>query len=461
MIKILAALLILSTSTLVYAEYGMIPFSKEISPDLDIGKKINFGFLGKLQDEKIKIRVFPEQPPINYQMAESPEVTIEPVGEDAVKQQLQTLSKTQNLAGIIFGHIMQDLVKDMVYVIVRVYLVSEPEQYKTFGHEDAMGIKVSNVKSEVIKERFTKITGDIKQWLKAKQSPPPKSNPPTTEPVSEPPESEADASAQQQPSVEPPATKPANTEPVDDIVKRLVGTEDLLALLDGEVLPSRKPKQDQNVYREVKTLKEIYTMLYEQEHYVHPWQDEQILRDIAAEKYIGLSVLIGNLKFHSRKRIHIYCGEGFISVPIENRKGIVYKLCFEPSNLLENMRWPCSPIKMKNIEIIHRKAKQKLLALNKRSKNKDWRLPTIDELFAMTSFLPISQKNGDSLKFWSSTTKTSQREVIWGLSVQTVFVDHGRTTKIIYQTYVDELKKNKDSAFLIPVKDCPQLHNPY
>ena len=169
MIKILVALLILSTGSLVYAEYGMIPFSKEVSPDLEIGKNIDFVFLGKLQELGITMKAFGEQPPINYQMAESPEVTIEPVGKDAVKQQLQTLSKTENLEGIIFGHIMQDFVKEMVYVIVRVYLVSGSEQYHTFGYEDAMGVKVPEVKPEVIKARFTKISGEIKPWLKAKQ----------------------------------------------------------------------------------------------------------------------------------------------------------------------------------------------------------------------------------------------------------------------------------------------------
>ena len=473
MIKILAALLILSTGSLVYAEYGMIPFSKEVSPDLDIGEDINFLFLGKLQAVGITIKAFGEQPRINYQMAESPEVTIEPVGEDAVKQQLETLSKTENLDGIIFGHIMQDLVKEMVYVIVRVYLVSEPEQYLTFGHKDALGIKVPNVKPEIINERFAQISEDIKTWLRAKQpssaATPQKSEPLTSEPLVP----ESDTPAPQQPPLtvetEPPVTKPTNAEPVD-IVKNLGGSEDLMYLLGGEELSPKKSEQDVRIDREVKTLKEIYTMLYEQEHYVHPWQkDEQVLRNIAAEKRIPLDSLKQRLKRHWREKRHRHyknsCWmQGFTSAPTIFPHGKIYKLCFDPS-YLEKKSWQCfSGSKNKNIgkmiKRTHKQAKQKLLDLNM-GKYKDWRLPTIDELFSMTNFLPISQKNRDFLKFWSSTTKTSQGEVIWGLSVQTVFVPHGRTTKMSYRTYVDELEKNKDSAFLIPVRDCPKLHNPY
>lgn len=165
--------------------YGFIPFSEEVSPDLEIGEDINFRFVGKLQKAGITIKVFEEQQPINFQMAESPEVTIEPVGEDAVKQQLQTLLTTENLGGIIFGHIMQDLVKDTVYVIARVYLVNNPGQYQTFGHEDAMGIKVADVKPEIIRERVAQIAQQIR-GMKVQQ--PQTSSPPGATPPQNPPQ---------------------------------------------------------------------------------------------------------------------------------------------------------------------------------------------------------------------------------------------------------------------------------
>jgi len=211
--------------------FGLIPFSEEVSSDLEIGKDINFHFLSVLQNEGITTVALNNELPINYQMAESPEVTIEPVGEDVVKKQLQELSTTRKMEGIIFGHIMQDLVTDMVYVIVRVYLVSDPEQYQTFGHRDAMGIKAQNVNPKIVKARLAQIGKQIKLWLKKQQSQTSQSSPPQSQP--------------QQPAV-PLVQPPQSQQPQEpaDIVEKLGGSEpshgkqqpsdDMVDLLGGE-----------------------------------------------------------------------------------------------------------------------------------------------------------------------------------------------------------------------------------
>jgi len=213
--------------------YGFIPFSEEVSPDLEIGTGINFHFASQLHQEGIRTVPLSTQPPINYQMAESPEVTIEPVGEDAVKQQLQTVSTTEKLTGIIFGHIMQDLVKDTVYVIARVYLVNNPGHYQTFGHEDTMGIPLSQVSPQVIQDRLAQIAQQIKGWLKGQQAQAPQ------QPSSAPPVQPTPV----QPSVvSPPAVTTPQEPPKKDIVDELGGSElsqpqpsnDVVELLGGE-----------------------------------------------------------------------------------------------------------------------------------------------------------------------------------------------------------------------------------
>jgi len=168
------AMLTFSFASLVYADYGLIPLSKEVHPDLKIGNDISFVFLGILQETGLKIQPIVDQPLINYQMAESPEVTIEPVGEDAVKQQLQTLFTKPHIEGVIFGHIMQDLVKETVYVIVRVSLASHPKQYETFGYEEAMGIKVPEVTPQMIRERFAQVATLLKDRLGVSEASPQK-----------------------------------------------------------------------------------------------------------------------------------------------------------------------------------------------------------------------------------------------------------------------------------------------
>lgn len=163
-IRALIAVLTLSFGSLVYADYGLIPLSNEVHPDLKIGNDISSVFLGILRETGLKVQPV-DQPSINYQMAESPEVTIEPAGEDVVKQQLQALFTKQHLEGVIFGHIMQDLVKKTVYVIVRVSLVSHPEQYETFGYEEAMGIKVADVTPQMIRERLVQVATLVTERL--------------------------------------------------------------------------------------------------------------------------------------------------------------------------------------------------------------------------------------------------------------------------------------------------------
>jgi len=212
-------------------------------------------------------------------------------------------------------------------------------------------------------------------------------------------------------------------------------------------------------YREAKTLKEIYTMLYEQEHYVytHP-NDEQVLQEISSEKGISLSQLKNELTQHWRQGNHLAYKNscemrGLVSVAQSKKKGKIYKLCFDPNYI----NTECSPTAGKMRKMTYEQVKQELIELNTKSQSKDWRIPTIDELFAMGSLLPEPSIGEIPLSYWSSTAKTQTKTDMWGLSMDVIYV---RNIAKIYRAYVTTLQEN-DSAFLIPIKNCPELNNPF
>jgi len=217
---------------------------------------------------------------------------------------------------------------------------------------------------------------------------------------------------------------------------------------------------------QVKTLKDIYIMLYKQEHYVHIHSsDEPILQEIAQENGINLSQLKDKLTQHWRQRKYIADANscemrGIVSVPQNNKGGMVYKLCFEPSYLEKN-NWHCPPtgnppkVIGKMRQMTRKQVNQEIAKLNAKSQFKDWRLPTIDELFALISLLPEPSAGEVPLTFWSATVK--QKTIGWGLSTDVISV---RNIAKVYRTYVTSLAEN-DSAFVIPVRNCPQLRYPY
>ncbi|MEK8017973.1 MAG: hypothetical protein VSS75_013955 [Candidatus Parabeggiatoa sp.] len=219
------------------SNYGIIPFSEEVSSDLDIGKNVSAYFSEEvLQKQGLTTMLIQQAAPIGYQTAESPEVTIEPVTEDTIRQQLQALSAKNNLTGLIFGHIMQDLVKDVVYVIARVYLTTNPGQYQTFGQDEAMSIKVAAVKPKLIKERLAQVGQEIKQWLSSQVQPPVQPQQ-TQQPSLTPPQATEDIVDQLGGSQAPIERQSPNTQ--EDIVDKLEGSyiqspDDVVDSLGGE-----------------------------------------------------------------------------------------------------------------------------------------------------------------------------------------------------------------------------------
>ncbi|MEK8017974.1 MAG: hypothetical protein VSS75_013960 [Candidatus Parabeggiatoa sp.] len=474
-------MLTLSVGSLVYAadEYGMIPLSLEVSPDLNIGNNISFIFSGILQQKAIKVRSFVDQPPINYQTAESPEVTIEPVAEDTVKQQLQGLSKQEKLDGVIFGHIMQDLVEEAVYVIVRVYLLNS-EQYETFGNEE--GIKVQDVKPEVIKERLEQIGGQIKQSLGKRES-----QHPSIQPSSPSKQPDLVTTRTQQPCQK-------KQKRVDDITVLLGASDletsskpdnanstcnpkvfDIVGSLGGEEIQNQQQTQVQNAGRQspnkitsppqlqgAKSLKEIYSMLYEERFYAVSRQgDEKVLQQVANEKGLSSWQRINDAWQNNREkrlvaRRFLGCWMHEIYSKHPYNQGSVYHLWYAPGYLYHKRAWRCPPRSKKPqnngkwIKDTHENIKRELEDLNQRGRFDNWRIPQLDELFVMSHLLPKPAVGQEPYLFWSSTKKTGQADMVWGLAIDSI-----RGSRI-YRPYVMSLNKTKARAFLIPVMDHQQ-----
>ena len=406
-IKLLVLTLTFSLCSLVYAEYGMISFSKEVSSDLKIGHDINFYFMGTLIKQGIMIQPLIDQVPIKYQSVKPSTMTIEPI----IKQDLQKFSTTQNLEGIIFGHIIQNVVKEKLYVVVHLYSVDSPEQYKTFGYEEVMGIKIQEMELQLIKVRLTQISEQIKHWLQEKQ-------------------------LQQQSQI--------------------------------ALIPKKLVKKTSFPRKELQTLTEIYTMLYEENFRAFSKPEyEKHLQNVAQENgFSSWQALNQQLQNNPERLLNLShtanCRQRSIISVSQKKQGHVYKLWFEPSYLFPR-RWRCPAIPLlplrsrgRLVNRTYKGTQQELKNLNARANNQDWRMPKLEELFAIAHLLPKPFGKRTHL-FWSSTKQSPQGDVVWGLAIENeIKIQSNGEKEKLYKPYVLSLKKT-DRAFLMPVKDYLEL----
>ncbi|MEK8017976.1 MAG: hypothetical protein VSS75_013970 [Candidatus Parabeggiatoa sp.] len=414
--------------------YGILPFVKTLSRQTNLSmryddfEKVLQNTLSQVPDA-VKVQSLTGEKPLDYFTGDFSQRV-------EANQRLHQLSQAQKLDGLILGNIQESAGQDALELSVIAYFASKEasQAFLAFYHER---IKYNGPPQPPQKKTYA----DILLLL-------------------------GGSDLSQQPLQPEQLAKPVKhwLTKLDSIMHQAVSATNAQS---GQ--PQQGPFGPQKIVflpGETKTLKEIYSMLYEQEFYVHTQSsDEAILQEIAQEKGMGLSQFKEALTQHWRQRKYLADKDacemrGLVSIPENNKSGIVYKLCFEPS-YLETSQWRCPPIGTpakvtgKRKEMTHEEATQELAQLNANSQFKDWRLPTIDELFAMRSLLPEPSVGEPPLTFWSATAKTQQ--TWWGLSTEVISV---RNIAKVYRTYVTDLH-DKGSAFVLPVRNCPQLSYPY
>jgi hypothetical protein len=415
-------------------EVGILPFSRLVSDAVKakIGKYYEKGEVEKalvdaLQKEGISVKQVTYskgQQPFTYDEIGAPRFDID-AGDFATPEQiLNDVASQQKFDKIIFGHLEE--MSDALYIVVRVYskkgdtIASAPEQK----------IKITQLKPADVKTAISQLVVEIAKILRTPSAPP-----------------------QQTQILRTPSAPPQQT-PQDNMLG-----EGLLFGID-EPSPSQTASSQHTSYA---TAKDIYKMVLENEFYVHPnynsYQAE--LDDLAKELKTTKETLTKELKVHSRSTIKkdFKWIREVKSKPTGKTPGRllkpsnrVFNLCiFEPSlhNPKFGFKW-----------MTYQEAKKIIADVKTRAVTKDgkafddWRIPTIEELFAITQYLPWDKyPRAESYYFWSSTLTAGAD--LW--RVEKFFSAFSqKTERQLYGIDFDVAVPSKgDTALLIVVRTCP------
>jgi hypothetical protein len=137
------------------------------------------------------------------------------------------------------------------------------------------------------------------------------------------------------------------------------------------------------------------------------------------------------------------------------RSGSTYRICFHPdfqTNPKNDQRCKKSYGGLSINKIFLRRIpqiEQDLANLNQQVEpNHQYRLPTIEELFALTAYLP-QPPLGEEYLLLSSTPAADYEGLWWGISMSKVKIDLDKAD------YRPRLVALKGAAYLFPVRTCP------
>jgi len=403
--------------------YGMIPFHKEISQQVkeDMGSDYD-DFEHTIKDVIIKksnninnIEYFEQESGVDYSKEDKKEL----------KNRLEQMSSNKNINVLIFGSLKEYEQQEIFTLSIETFSKSKgefsvfPIQYLTKKELISIKAWLLEIIASVLLE--TKIEDNV-----ASQN----------------------------------VTPPQAQGPKTNVV--ISPRDDITFFLPHEELkksPSPKPKQSNPLWnnrknRTINSLKDIYVTLYEENFFVYPVseaQHEQALAEAAKDKGINLSNFIDNLKSHRRKNEEILNQDSCDTQTIISRSesissGSDFKLCFQPMYIIKPSK-KCENITGKMTAINYEKVEQEINQLNINT-NK-WKIPTIEELFAMQNILPHPAEHESPIIFWSSTnTEQSKR---WGISISTKKNQYNNDEISIPSPV---LLSESDSAFLLPMFDC-------
>ncbi|KHD06539.1 hypothetical protein PN36_08825 [Candidatus Thiomargarita nelsonii] len=357
-------------------QIGILPFSKLVSSAVD--KKIGPSYLmekklatalKKKGVKGIKSVKYPNgQAPFTYEEMEAPAFEIDADDFATPEQILSEIASTHGLDKVIFGHLEE--VSDSLYLVVRVYSRSS----NTITSLEEQEIKTTGLKSaNKVTGAINKLAGDVQNKL----------------------------------AVE--VKKIVQETPVSGSDNLLDGTEVGLLGVDDDVSVGY-------------SVEDVYRKILEYEFYVVPPQrHNQIIGDLAQKFSTTRNVLVDELKnisrfpektyygvnnvVSSRKYWDIYKitsnpkGKGRLITPSKK----VFELCILSPNpgfrglTYQEAKELVNKMNKKHRKVMVRQQKTKIKYFDK------WRIPTIEELFAITQYLEWPRRNNSEFSFWSKT----------------------------------------------------------
>jgi hypothetical protein len=360
-----------------YQKIGILPFSRLVSSGVkkqtgqyysSLEKKLASA-LKKNGISVIEAKYPQNQEPFTYEEMEAPPFDID-AGDFATPEQILgniSSSSKQKFDKIIFGHLEE--VSDYLYLVARVYSAS----HKNIMSVKEQKIKVSKLKPDKVAYVIGILAVEIKKLIQKKP---------------------------QQPK------QVKNSDP-------LYGTEQvkIFGLEDS-------PKK-------YYTVEYIYRKILEYEFYVHPKPEHENVIDDLVKKLQNATKkkLIEEFKTHSRSqqkrfygRINFLLIYQITSKPTTitgrfiSRSRKVFKLCIlYPHN--PGFKWLTYEKAKKLVNTM----KTKIVGIRRTrgmeyTNFNDWRIPTLEELFAITRFLPYIGAGEKGYSFWT-TTHTDKGEL--------------------------------------------------
>lgn len=346
---------------LLFSRLASEPVTKQIKKYYQ-KKELEKALVDALQKEGIddikQVTYSKGQQPFTYDEIGAPRFDID-LGDFATPEQiLNDIASQQKFDKIIFGHLEE--VSDALYLVARVYskkgdtIASAPEQK----------IKIKKINPAEVKTAIRQLVVEIAKILRTPSAPP--------------------QQTQQ-----------------DDMLD-----EGLLFGLD-------EPSPSQTAVSHYATPKDIYRMILENEFYAHPdYKHYQVeLDELTKELKTTKETLTKELKHHSRSTTYEKFKwiikvkskpTGKTSKRLLKSSNKTFNLCiFNPSRFNPNLgfRW-----------MTYQEAQDIIADIKTRAVTKDgkafddWRIPTIEELFAITRYLPWDKSpKTEPYYFWSST----------------------------------------------------------
>jgi len=432
--------------------YGILPFETEnITPKTArlIPKKYNENLATTvkssinnlridLDKKRLDVYLIKDEQPISRTDVEIPVASFDDEYKNTLYTDLQDMSADYD--GIIFGHLEEEFAGNgSLLLIMRVY--KKGGDIESFEGEP-IDLGVVNTKGKMTKQLrklITKLLVKVKRYI-----------------------------------VEPPVVE-------DDEEKGQYGD-----LFDSSVVvEQKKPKApktglperqiDSSKATTSMSLKEVYKMLYEQRFYVMPallYEHRQARIAAANELRVSPHNFYNSLKQDNQRDIssvQLSCSVfKVVSNPsIQNRKGKIYDLCYDIRFLYKEYipREDIHKVYCHNegfslpllgrglVPLKYQQAKREIDRLRQET-GKEWRIPTIDELYALTDYLEYSSDIYHPNVIWSSTSHPNQPDKKW--VIRAYFEGYWKTPRPkLGDSYNDNLRSNyPDAATLFPVYNC-------
>lgn len=399
-------------------DIGLLPFSRLASDSVkkQVGPyyqppALEDALITALKNEGIsaKLTKYPaSQQPFTYDEIDAPQFDIDADDFATPEQILGDIASNQGFKQIIFGHIEE--VSDDLYLVVRIYSASD------IRSAEEQKINLKSLTPKEVEKALHQLAVKIKKILHEPQS--------------------------------------------QMIVSRNTSSNNILDMNDGLFGLDDNSKVGYSI-------EDIYRKILEYEFYVHPAKKHQSTIDNLTSKFLTTEKELKNeLIYHSRSAKRRYHGTSYgpllymvTSKPSREQKKYfiapsseVFDLCiFEPYNPHFGFQW----LTRDNAERILEKIRKRQINTDKGwMPLNDWRIPTIQELFAITQFLPLTKRAGkNGYSFWSDTL-TANGELWTIRKFPTRFDQKGNLSK--YGIDFDFVSPSSgDKALLVAVLTCP------